>query len=411
MTDKADEIIAAAEAVTTAIDDTLTQRGKPADAKKVGDEISDIKAELSEIDDAKEYTSEIGSVILELLKKAAYIDEDSNQYIEELANLIESGESGRVGDEELRNVILDTDFGNVDDYFGIRIVAQAHKNKLINVIGVNASSLATSAADAQITAFSRFLNYEGLGAIDMGFNKNNMNTGEGETTIRMREAISNNWSYGRYTSFNSVDSSVAFYRKTLAGIKGKVDIICIGGLAAISDLLDSTADSYSPMSGIELISAKVDTLWVMGGKYPTGRSWNFYKNNVAKISTNNVFQNYPGKIVFQGDELGSSVICGSTLKDTVGTDDLLYKIMVAHTSSYGQNGCASHDAITTLLGVYGDTSVAGYGIVIGTNTFDTSDGTNTFVTSETGKHCYVVTHHSASHHAYEINDIITKIGM
>ena len=238
-----------------------------------------------------------------------------------------------------------------------------------------------------------------------------MATSEGTTVTHMREAISANWSYGRYTSFNSVNSSVEFYRKTLAGIKGKVDIICIGGLAAISDLLDSTADSYSPMSGVKLVSAKVDTLWVMGGKYPTGRSWNFYKNDVAKNATNNVFQKYPGKIVFQGDELGGSVICGSTLKDTVGTDDLLYKIMVAHTSSYGQSGCASHDAITTLLGVYGDTSVAGYGIAIGTNTFNVSDGTNTFVTSETGKHCYVVTHHSAEHHAYEINDIITKIGM
>ena len=47
--DKADEIMAAAEAVTTAIDDTLTQQGKAADAKKVGDEISDIKANISEI--------------------------------------------------------------------------------------------------------------------------------------------------------------------------------------------------------------------------------------------------------------------------------------------------------------------------------------------------------------------------
>ena len=49
--DKADEIIAAAEAVTTAIDDTLTQQGKAADAKKVGDEISDLKADLNKFKD------------------------------------------------------------------------------------------------------------------------------------------------------------------------------------------------------------------------------------------------------------------------------------------------------------------------------------------------------------------------
>ena len=40
VTGKADEIIAAAEAVTTAIDDTLTQQGKAADAKAVGDALA-----------------------------------------------------------------------------------------------------------------------------------------------------------------------------------------------------------------------------------------------------------------------------------------------------------------------------------------------------------------------------------
>lgn len=59
--DKADEIMAAAEAVTTAIDDTLTQQGKAADAKKVGDEISDIKADLSEMNTAT--SSDVGKVL------------------------------------------------------------------------------------------------------------------------------------------------------------------------------------------------------------------------------------------------------------------------------------------------------------------------------------------------------------
>lgn len=38
-----------ADGAVTNIDDTLTQQGKPADAKKVGDEISDIKADLNSL--------------------------------------------------------------------------------------------------------------------------------------------------------------------------------------------------------------------------------------------------------------------------------------------------------------------------------------------------------------------------
>lgn len=99
--DKADEIIAAAEAVTTAIDDTLTQQGKAADAKKVGDEINDIKADLGDLanletedksslveaineaaqsglsDDAK-------SALLACFEHVAWIDDNGQDYYDDL---------------------------------------------------------------------------------------------------------------------------------------------------------------------------------------------------------------------------------------------------------------------------------------------------------------------------------------
>lgn len=73
--DKADEIIAAAEAVTTAIDDTLTQQGKAADAKKVGDEINDIKAELSEI-----FSNDAKDALLNCFAHIVFTDDDADYY-------------------------------------------------------------------------------------------------------------------------------------------------------------------------------------------------------------------------------------------------------------------------------------------------------------------------------------------
>lgn len=78
--DKADEIIAAAEAVTTAIDDTLTQQGKAADAKKVGDEISDIKADLSHIG----LSDDVKTSLLACFSHVAWVNTHGQDYYDAL---------------------------------------------------------------------------------------------------------------------------------------------------------------------------------------------------------------------------------------------------------------------------------------------------------------------------------------
>lgn len=78
--DKADEIMAAAEAVTTAIDDTLTQQGKAADAKKVGDEISDIKTDLSRIG----LSNNVKTSLLACFRNVAWVDAHGQDYYDAL---------------------------------------------------------------------------------------------------------------------------------------------------------------------------------------------------------------------------------------------------------------------------------------------------------------------------------------
>ena len=78
--DKADEIIAAAEAVTTAIDDTLTQQGKAADAKKVGDEINDIKADLSHIG----LSDDVKASLLTCFRNVVWVDAHRQDYYDAL---------------------------------------------------------------------------------------------------------------------------------------------------------------------------------------------------------------------------------------------------------------------------------------------------------------------------------------
>jgi hypothetical protein len=76
-------------------------------------------------------------------------------------------------------------------------------------------------------------------------------------------------------------------------------------------LLDSAPDSYSKLSGRQLVERKVMELVVMGGGYPTGFSWNMYGSgpNIAS----RVINDWQGRIVFVGDDVGQYVMSGSSL--------------------------------------------------------------------------------------------------
>jgi hypothetical protein len=52
----------------------------------------------------------------------------------------------------------------------------------------------------------------------------------------------------------------------------QVAISSIGLLTNLKALLQSTADTHSPLTGVQLMALKVKTLAVMGGKYPTSDS-------------------------------------------------------------------------------------------------------------------------------------------
>jgi len=398
-------------AVTIPTDKTLSVSDAPADAKVVGDELDSLKGDLSEIDGAKEYTSEIGSVILELLKKAAYIDGDTHQYIEELANLIESGESGRVGDEELRSIIFDTDFGNTDDFEAIRLVATAVKSRVVNLAGI---ILSETWGNTHVQAFSKALDYEGLGNFDFGINKSNIvDTPTWGTATQgngnFYSTINNGWSYGKYNAVSEAEDAVTHYRKLLSSQKGKTDILALGSFATIYMLLQSNGDSISSLTGLELVRNKVGTIYTLGGFYPTGTEWNFSRSALTREASAYVCENCPVPIVFTG--LGADIHSGAEIAKTIGTDDLLYKSIIAHDTTLRKGSyynIHSWDAFMTLIAIYGEPSLAGCSLIKGKNFVDTSTGTNTFVADENGKDSYIVQQRSNGELGYEIDRILIK---
>jgi hypothetical protein len=87
----------------------------------------------------------------------------------------------------------------------------------------------------------------------------------------------------------------------------------------LSGLLNSKADEYSKLDGRELARTKVAELAIMGGKYPKGRSWNFWGSKPSLAA--HVLDTWDGLITFLGDDVGKHVLAGGPLMASDLKDD------------------------------------------------------------------------------------------
>jgi len=108
--------------------------------------------------------------------------------------------------------------------------------------------------------------------------------------------------------------AVSLYRKILAADEDRsVVIVSVGYLTNLSNLISSSSDRFSSLDGMTLVRKKVKATICMGGKYPSGREWNFYQN---ASDARNVIDRWPGPITFIGYETGVKILTGAGLKET-----------------------------------------------------------------------------------------------
>ncbi|MEB2784296.1 nucleoside hydrolase [Algoriphagus persicinus] len=105
--------------------------------------------------------------------------------------------------------------------------------------------------------------------------------------------------------------AVALYRKILAAQPDEsVTLITVGFLTNISNLLQSTADEFSPLSGIDLVRKKVVRLISMAGKFPEGSEFNV---NQDPKSSQVVVSKWPKEVIYSGFEIGEKIHSGIPL--------------------------------------------------------------------------------------------------
>ena len=289
----------------------------------------------------------------------------------------------------IRNFILGTDWGeDSDDCIAVRILARAHKNGEVNMLGMGINTLTPYSAPS----LYRFLEKEGV-SIPVGVDKSCPHE-IGYVTYQKRLAAETD------KTNEDFEDAVRLYRKAIAECDGQVEILEVGFLQVIAGALMSQPDDISEKSGMELFREKVKKIWIMGGKWHIqgGDEYNLCKYPFAQAASHTFVANCPCPITFLGWEIGAGVITGNLLAD----DDFLHLALDDHGSGKGRE---SWDPMLAVLALTNDNAKAGYKTVKGIATVD-EKGLNYFEENENGNHEYVIKAQPDSFYIDEINNRI-----
>jgi inosine-uridine nucleoside N-ribohydrolase len=142
------------------------------------------------------------------------------------------------------------------------------------------------------------------------------------------------------------------YRKLLAAQPdASVVVITVGYLTNLAELLRSSPDELSPLSGVELVRRKVAEWSCMGGGYPTSGEDGEFNLGHYPDASNEVIATWPGRAVFGGFELGQRYKTGAPLQKK--HDPRHNPVAMSFLEYNGGQPRESWDEVSVLYGVRG----------------------------------------------------------
>lgn len=297
----------------------------------------------------------------------------------------------------MRNIILGTDWcSDCDDVVAVRILSKYVKENKINLLGIGINAC----MDYSVASLKGFLSTEGLNDVKIGIDHNAVNF-EDVKYATYQENLAKTYCDPMVKNEYAPDA-VQLYRMLIANSEGPVEIMEIGFLQVIADVLKSEPDDISPLNGIELVKEKVSKIWVMAGHWDKegGREHNFCLNECTCIGGSDFCEMCPVPVTFLGWEIGVDVITG----DKLSHDDPLHKVFV---DFHCPEGRSSWDPMLVLMALIGDEEKAGYTTVTGKAILNRVTGENHFEKDPDGLHKFVVKMHEDSFYADQINIIIS----
>lgn len=283
----------------------------------------------------------------------------------------------------MKNIIFDTDIGgDCDDVAALDILISAHLAGECRLLAVTYSHICTSAPALIRSILSRY----GLDDIPIGTRK-----GDPDFHDRYSDAVLERFP----ASDAGVADAVPLIRRILAE-NDCVTVVATGSFYNLGMLLKSEPDSWSPLSGADLVKEKVSEFAVMGGNFshqsgyspvagfvaPDGTIIKRGEYNIAvdQAESKYFFDNCPVPVTVSPYELGYNMLTFAPMVKRFGAerpDTLSYIVYGA------ENGRSSWDPVTAYYAVYGTDGVM-YKTANGT--VKTCGGNTDFIPDESGKH-------------------------
>lgn len=222
---------------------------------------------------------------------------------------------------DIPNIIFETDMGNdIDDAMALDLLYKGLDSRKINLLGISINKSGEAPAE-YVDLMGTWYGYPEIpiGVVNGGIDC------EGDS-----------FNYARYVAElenedrtpvfrckgNEVYESVELYRRILSEMPDKsVTVVSVGFSTNIARLLESGPDSYSSMTGKQLVAKKVKLLCMMGGCFDDSNPCEY--NIVKDIeSAQKIFEEWPTEIVISPFEVGIKIEypAKSILEDFTWTD-------------------------------------------------------------------------------------------
>lgn len=289
-------------------------------------------------------------------------------------------------------VILDTDFSSdVDDLGDVALACAMHRLGAIDLLCVSCDT----SADKSPGAISATLKWWGVTSPQIGTWKGAAFDPGSSGNKLWRDYIYDTYDRNGVGLAATVEDGITTMRRALAArIRKDAVIITTGPLNALQALMNSTADSVSGMTGMELLSAKCKAMYAVVGIFPNGSEWNAQQH---PTSANDVAANWPTTLFWVGIELGDNVRTGGPLLSKP-TNDLMRRGF-----SYAPASNSTRPAWGQLGVMAAAQANADFGLVRGKAAFNASTGANTWTNSSSGSHYYLTKTFGNGHYANRLN--------
>lgn len=238
-----------------------------------------------------------------------------------------------------QRVIVDTDIdSDVDDAGTLAMLYTLHKQHRINLLG----TIVTSDDPYAATCVSAFNAFYGIRDLPLGFLEGQK---ELKNHSRYTRQISEEFPHD-LPSWQDAATSTDTYRRLLAESPDhSVLLLTIGHLSSLQKLLQSGPDRHSPLSGKQLVEAKVQKWYCMGGLFPEGKEANFSRPDPA--STVYCLANWTKEVIFCGWEIGQEIVTGdASLKAHLASGHPMFRAYELYNDFKGR---ASWDQVTAFL--------------------------------------------------------------